>query len=428
MKSLIIDWIKSYYLSDKKAPVEALLANEDFIAHQYWWMLGTLVASVLFFAFIWWLTKEIILSFVVRLAKKTKTNFDDLLVENKFFNAISHLIPLMFLDYFFSIIFLAFPQMLDFSVRITEVLIVFVILVSLKRFMRTIGGFLAEKPTFSGKPIGAYVQTINIVLTILLGVVMVSLLTKQSPTFFLTSLGAMTAIILLVFKDSILGFVGSIQIATNDMVRIGDWVSMEKYGADGDVIQINLTTVKVQNWDKTITTIPTYAFVSDSFKNWRGMSESGGRRIKRSISIQIDTIRFASPELIDRLSNVKMLSSFIAQREEEIENYNQLNKLDQAQINARRQTNVGLFRRYLEYYIKHHERIHQEMTIMVRQLQSSEKGLPIEVYCFTNTIAWGEYEEIMSDIFDHIFAVVNEFDLAIHEEPTNAAIQKLVNR
>ena len=428
MKSLIIDWIKSYYLTDKKAPVEALLANEDFIAHQYWWMLGALIASVLLFAIIWWLTKEIVLSFVIRLAKKTKTNFDDLLVENKFFNAISHLIPLMFLDYFFSIIFLAFPQMLDFSVRITEVLIVFVVLVSLKRFMRTIGGFLAEKSTFSGKPIGAYVQTVNIVLTILLGVVMVSLLTKQSPTFFLTSLGAMTAIILLVFKDSILGFVGSIQIATNDMVRIGDWVSMEKYGADGDVIQINLTTVKVQNWDKTITTIPTYAFVSDSFKNWRGMSESGGRRIKRSISIQIDTIRFASPELLERLANVKMLRSFIAQREEEIDNYNQENKLDQSQINARRQTNVGLFRRYLEYYIKHHERIHQEMTIMVRQLQSSEKGLPIEVYCFTNTIAWGEYEEIMSDIFDHIFAVVNEFDLAIHEEPTNAAIQKLVNR
>jgi miniconductance mechanosensitive channel len=255
---------------------------------------------------------------------------------------------------------------------------------------------------------------------------MISLITKQSPTFFLTSLGAMTAILLLVFKDAILGFVGSIQIASNDMVRIGDWVSMEKYGADGDVLEINLTTVKVQNWDRTITTIPTYAFVSDSFKNWRGMSDSGGRRIKRSVNIQIDTIKFASPDLINRLFKVKMLGDFIQQREEEIKKYNQENNLDESQINARRQTNIGLFRRYLDYYLKNHEQVHQGMTIMVRQLQPTEKGLPLEVYCFTNTVAWLEYESIASDIFDHIFSVVTMFDLAIHEQPTNDALKGLV--
>lgn len=426
MKALILDWVKSFYFEHNNATMEDLLANEAFIAHQYMWMIGMLISLIVLFAIIWWVTKEVILGFFIRLAQKTKTNFDDLLVENKFFNALAHLLPLMFLDYFFSIAFFTFPEVQDFSVRLNEVLIVFVVLVSLKRLMRTIGDFLSTKPAFIGKPLSAYVQTVNIILTIILSIVMVSLLTKQSPAFFLTSLGAMTAILLLVFKDVILGFVGSIQIASNDMLRVGDWVSMEKYGADGDVIEINLTTVKVQNWDRTITTIPTYALVSDSFKNWRGMSDSGGRRIKRSVAIQIDTIKFASPNLLEHLKNVKMLSEFVTQRQEDINKYNEENKLDESQINARKQTNIGLFRRYLDHYLKNHERVHQDMTIMVRQLQPSEKGLPIEIYCFTNTIAWLEYEEIMSDIFDHIFAVIPAFELAIHEQPTSSAISNAI--
>ena len=426
MKALILDWVKSFYFEHNNATMEELLANEAFITHQYMWMIGMLISLIVLFAIIWWVTKEVILGFVIRLAQKTKTNFDDLLVENKFFNALAHLLPLMFLDYFFSIVFFSFPEVQDFSVRLNEVLIVFIVLVSLKRLMRTLGDFLSEKPAFKGKPLSAYVQTVNIILTIILSIVMVSLLTKQSPAFFLTSLGAMTAILLLVFKDVILGFVGSIQIAANDMLRVGDWVSMEKYGADGDVIEINLTTVKVQNWDRTITTIPTYALVSDSFKNWRGMSDSGGRRIKRSVAIQIDTIKFASPGLLERLAQVKMLNNFIVQRQQEIQQYNEEHMLDESQINARKQTNIGLFRRYLDHYLKNHERVHQGMTIMVRQLQPTEKGLPIEIYCFTNTVAWLEYEGIMSDIFDHIFAVIPAFELAIHEQPTSSAISNAI--
>ena len=235
---------------------------------------------------------------------------------------------------------------------------------------------------------------------------MLSVLTKQSPVYFLTSLGAMTAILLLVFKDTILGFVGSIQLSANDMVRIGDWVTMEKFGADGDVIEINLTTVKVQNFDKTITTIPTYSFISDSFKNWRGMEESDGRRIKRSLAVQVDSVKFADKALIDKLSKVKLLSDFVLQRQEEIKKYNEENGLDENQLNARKQTNLGLFRRYLEYYLQNHEGVNTQMTLMVRQLSPTELGVPIELYCFTKTKEWIKYEVVIADIFDHIFAVV----------------------
>lgn len=420
MRDIILNWIKSFYLKDDGSTIEDLLVNEVFLDHQYFWMIGMLLGIVVVSLMIWWATKEILLGFMVSFASKTKTNFDDLLVKNKFFRAIAHLLPLMFLDYFFSIAFFSFPKTLDFADRINEVLIAFTILVSIKRLLRTTGQFLREKPAFEGKPINAYVQTVNILLTIIMSVIILSLLTGQSPTFFLTSLGAMTAILLLVFKDTILGFVGSIQIAVNDMLRVGDWVSMEKYGADGDVIEINLTTVKVQNWDRTITTIPTYNFISDSFKNWRGMADSGGRRIKRDVCIRMESVKFASTELIKKLEKVSFLSDFITQRQADIVDYNKSNNLTEEQLNARKQTNIGLFRRYLEYYLKHNNSVHQEMTIMVRQLQPTPNGVPIEIYCFTNTIAWLEYEAIQGDIFDHIFAVVNEFELEIHENPSGA--------
>jgi miniconductance mechanosensitive channel len=250
-----------------------------------------------------------------------------------------------------------------------------------------------------------------------------SLLTGQSPVFFLTSIGAATAIILLIFKDSILGLVASIQMSVNDMIRLGDWVTMEKYGADGDVIEITLTSVKIQNWDRTITAIPTYAFISESFKNWRGMSESGGRRITRSINIQLDSVKFASPQLLEKLNKVNYISHFVQERSEEIKKYNEKNGLTNDQINARKQTNIGLFRRYLEFYLKNHERIHQDMTLMVRQLAPTEHGVPIQLYCFTNTTVWGEYENIMGDLFDHIFAVVKEFELNIHEAPSGGDVR-----
>jgi miniconductance mechanosensitive channel len=428
MKELILNWIKSFYLEDKKASLEVLLQNDDFISQEYFWMLGLLAAMAVISIIIWWLTKVVLLGVIHAFARKSKTTFDDILVENKFFNAIAHIIPLMLMDYFFSIVFFAFTDVLEFTHRINDFLIVFAILIAVRRLLDAVGIVLKAKPFLEGKPIGAYVQTGKLIVTIVFAIIMLSVITNQSPTFFLTSIGAMTAIILLVFKDTILGFVGSIQLSANDMVRVGDWVTMERFGADGDVIEINLTTVKVQNFDKTITTIPTYSFISDSFKNWRGMADSGGRRIKRSLNIKVDSIKFAPKELIEKLSKVRLLSDFIEEQRHEIEKYNEEHGLkDDLQIHARRETNVGLFRKYVEYYLKSNEELNQEMTLMVRQLQPTTEGLPIEIYCFSNTKVWDDYEVIISDIFDHLFAVVKQFELDIHQNPTGSDFSKLIN-
>ncbi len=428
MRELILKWIARFYELDNVSSLKNLLQQEDHLWHSIGWMLFLLTCTVVVSLAIWWLTKEVLLGFVNSFAKRTKTEFDDILVQKKFFNILAHLLPLLLLDYFFSIVFFTFPNTLEFADRINEVLIALVVLIAIRRFFNTVGEFMRRKPSLEGKPIKSYVQTVNIVVTIFFSIIILSLLTGQSPTFFLTSIGAMTAIIILVFKDTILGFVGSIQMAANDMVRVGDWITMEKYAADGDVIEITLNTVKVQNWDRTITTIPTYNFISESFKNWRGMADSGGRRISRNIHIQIDSVKFASPRLLEKLKEVNHLKPFIEQREKEIKEYNETKGLSQDQINARKQTNIGLFRRYLEFYLKNHERIHQDMTLMVRQLASEDKGVPIQIYCFTNTIVWGEYEEIMGDIFDHIFAVTKEFELAIFESPSGQDFKQFIQK
>src|SRR5690554_3154522 len=427
MKELIFNWIKTFYSIDKTATIEDLLNNPAYQSHKFLWMLAMLGILIVLFILTWYLTRLILLAIIKTIALRSKTKFDDLLVEKKFFKSIAHILPLLFLDYFFSIAFVSFPKILEFSLRLNDFLIVLVILVSVRRFFNAIRVVLEDKPYFHDKPIGAYIQTVKLVITIVFIIVLLSVITGQSPMFFLTSLGAMTAILILVFKDTILGFVGSIQISANDMLRIGDWVTMEKYGADGDVIEINLTTVKIQNFDKTITTIPTYSFISDSFKNWRGMSDSGGRRIKRSLNIKIESIKFADDALIEKLSKVKLLSDFVIEQQKEVEKYNKEHGLvDEYQINARRPTNVGLFRNYVQYYLKNNGELNQEMSLMVRQLQPSSKGLPIELYCFTKSIVWAEYEVAMADVFDHLFAVINRFDLEIHEEITGSDLKAVI--
>tara|TARA_B100000508_G_scaffold136157_1_gene128837 strand:+ start:92552 stop:93838 length:1287 start_codon:yes stop_codon:yes gene_type:complete len=426
MKILLFDWIKSYYLKGEENGMEALLANEAFQDDKYYWMLGLLGAMIVASILIWWLTRQVLVGIIHTFASRTKTKLDDVLVEKKFFNALAHVLPLLFMDYFFSIVFFAFPDAFDFTTRINDFLIIFAVLVSIRRFLNALKVILEEKPFFEGKPIGAYNQTLKLIVTLVFIIILLSVITDQSPTFFLTSLGAMTAVLLLVFKDTILGFVGSIQITANDMLRIGDWVTMEKYGADGDVIEINLTTVKVQNFDMTITTIPTYSFIADSFKNWRGMQDSDGRRIKRSLNVKIDSVKFAEKPLLDRLSKVKILSKFIVEQQKEIEKYNEENGLvDDEQIHARRQTNIGLFRRYIEYYLKNNPSINQNMTLMVRQLQPKDNGLPLEIYCFSATQVWAEYEIVIADIFDHLLSVIHSFDLDIHQSPTGSDFKQL---
>jgi miniconductance mechanosensitive channel len=241
-------------------------------------------------------------------------------------------------------------------------------------------------------------------------------------------MGALTAIIILVFKDTILGFVGSIQLAANDMIRIGDWVTMEKYGADGDVVEINLATVKIQNFDKTITTIPTYSFISDSFKNWRGMLDSDGRRVMRAIHIKIQSVQFCTPEMLDQLGEIELIRSYVESKEKEINDFNAQHEVNKSVLlNGRNQTNLGIFRYYVEQYLINNQEINKEMTMLVRQLAPTEKGVPIQIYAFTNTQEWAHYEAVMADIFDHLLAAVSYFKLEVFESPAGSDMRKLAN-
>jgi len=276
--------------------------------------------------------------------------------------------------------------------------------------------------TASQLPLKGIFQGIKLVCAIIVGILVISLLIGQSPAILISGLGAMAAVLMLVFKDPILGLVAGIQLSANDMLKLGDWLEMPKYGADGAVIDIGLTTVKVRNWDNTITT---WSLVSDSFKNWSGMSASGGRRIKRSLNIDTTSIHFLDEQEQQRLIQARLLKPYMDSRHQEISLWNQQNAADQSILNQRRMTNIGTFRAYLQEYLRNHPRIRKDMTLMVRQLAPDASGLPIEIYCFTNTVVWAEYESIQADIFDHVYAVVDEFGLRIHQSPTGNDIRSL---
>lgn len=358
-------------------------------------------------------------------ADRTNAKWDDHLVDNKVFKGLALMVPLAFLDYFLQIVFYKNPDIEVYSDKLVMILILLASIIIVNRFFNAIKDILNDIKSFQDKPINSYTQVLKIIISGILIIGILSVFTDKSPVFFLTSLGAISAVLLLIFRDTILGFVGSIQLASYDMIRTGDWVTMEKYGADGDVEEINLTTVKVRNFDRTITTIPTYAFISDSFKNWRGMQESDGRRIKRSIKIHIDSVHFASDELIQKLSEVPMLTAFIQKTQKQIEAYNHAEGLEgDMSMYGRRQTNLGLFRQYVSFYLEKHSDINQEMTLLVRQLDPTENGLPLEIYCFTKQKEWGIYEDIVADIFDHIFAVIGEFELRNFERPTGYDFNK----
>jgi len=285
---------------------------------------------------------------------------------------------------------------------------------------------LAHRFAFSSQfPLKGLLQGVKLLSAIVIGIMMISLLIGKSPAILISGLGAMAAVLMLVFKDPILGLVAGIQLSANSMLKMGDWLEMPKYGADGAVIDIGLTTVKVQNWDNTITTIPTYALVSDAFKNWSGMSASGGRRIKRCINIDSTSIRFLSAEEQQKLAQARLLQPYIAERQQEIDSWNGEHNTRDSVLNQRRMTNVGTFRAYLTEYLRQHPKIRKDMTLMVRQMAPGAEGLPVEIYAFTNTVVWLEYESIQADIFDHIFAVVDEFGLRIHQAPTGNDVRAI---
>ncbi len=363
---------------------------------------------------------------ITTLARKSKTEWDDILVEKKFFAAVAHLAPVLLIEVLVPLFFKEFPTFVDYVIRANDVYLIMVVLIMVNRFLNSAQLILSRMDLFKDKPLESYFQLTKIVIGIIAGVLILSVLVSKSPIYFFSAFGAMTAVILFVFKDTILGFIASIQLSANDMIRVGDWVQMDKYGADGDVLEINLTTVKVKNWDKTISTVPTYSFISDSFKNWRGMEETGARRIARSIYINIGSVRFSTPEMIDRFKNIHIISQYVADKEVEIANYNKEHKIDTSQVsNGRRMTNLGTFRAYAKRYIERHPKVDKAQTIIVRQLEPNEKGVPIQIYCFSSDIAWENYEAVQSDIMDHLLSVVPQFDLQVFQNPSGSDFRKL---
>ncbi len=359
------------------------------------------------------------ISFINKISQKTKTHFDDYLVQNKAFLNLSNVIVFYIVTAITDELYVDFP---DFeyviSLILHSLLVVFVIW-AIRSLLNSIKDFLKTLDNFKDKPIDSYVQVVMIFLWVIGVIFIFSIITGRPLINFLVGLGTISAVLLLIFKDTILGFVASIQVAANDMVRIGDWITLEKYGADGDVFEINLASVKVRNFDKTITTIPTYNLISDSFKNWRGMNQSGGRRIKRAIIIKASSIDFLSDKDLESLSKIELIQSYLKARTNEIDHHNTSNNVDKSVlINGRNMTNFGVFRKYIDEYLHSHSAVNKDMTIMTRQLSPTPQGVPLEIYCFSKDKVWKNYEYITADIFDHILAAIPYFNLEVFELPT----------
>lgn len=364
-----------------------------------------------------WITRKVIMSFFIQISAKTKSKFDDILIKNKVPKILSNL-PVLFLYYeTIPILFYDFSENLAaFIQNIAEALLIVLIIALIRAILKSVNDYLKTLASFKDKPLDSYVQVFMIFLWFIGGILILSVLTGKDIGSFLTTLGALSAVLLFVFKDTILGFVASVQITVNDTVRIGDWISMPNSNADGDVISISLSTVQVQNFDKTITSIPTYKLISDSFINWRGMSESSGRRIKKCLLIKTTSIRFLSSNEISDLKKIDRISSFIVKREKEIEIANSVKKTDKSLlINGRNFTNLGLFRQYTQVYLQTHDQINQKMTVMCRQLTPTAQGIPLEIYAFSKDKIWVNYEHISSDIFDHLLAAIPYFHLECFE-------------
>ncbi len=368
------------------------------------------------------IARQFILRSVERLVLKTKTDWDDALTRRKVFSRFSHLAPALVFWGGATLAFEGMPDLISGVRRLAEVYMILVGLSAVSGFLDAAHDIYRKFDISRRIPIRGYIQVVKILTSVAASVFVLSLVLQKSPLVLLTGMGALTAIMLLVFKDAILGLVAGIQLVANDMVRPGDWIEMGKYGADGDVIEVSLTTVKVRNWDKTITTVPTYALISDSFKNWRGMEESGGRRIKRSISIDLDSIRHCDEELLDRFEKVDLIRDYVRETRAQV---TQSSRDGSVPVNGRRMTNIGTFRKYMEAYLREIPDVHSEMTFLVRQLQSTDRGLPIEIYVFSKDQRWVQYEAIQADIFDHFFASLPYFDLRAFQLPSGRSLAAL---
>ena len=360
------------------------------------------------------ITRYIIIKIIFHFFKKTSTKIDDILIEKGFLNRLSYIVPLL-------LIYNLFDNLMNGYEIINRLLLSVIITVlsfSFNSLINVINEIYNRSKYSKSVNIKSYFQILKLIVNLLSIIVVIAVLSGKSPFYLLSGVGALTAVLMLVFKDTILSLVSSIQINSNDLFKIGDWIEAPLFGADGDVIDIALHNVKIQNWDKTISIIPTYKLIDSSFKNWRGMSRSGGRRIKRSIYIDMNSIKFCSDEMINQYRKINVISDYINSKILELKEHNETSNNDELNINGRSLTNIGTYRSYIKGYLKNNINIHKDMTFLVRQLSSTDKGLPIEIYVFTNTTDWIDYEEIQSDIFDHLIASLAQFDLKVFQNPS----------
>ncbi|MCK5168627.1 MAG: mechanosensitive ion channel [Bacteroidales bacterium] len=384
-----------------------------------------ILASIAYF-----ITNKILFRIVIKLARKTKSNWVDIFDKQKVFKRLSHLAPAIVIYYFAEINLVAFPIIASSVQLITYIYMIFAGMLVFDAFLDALHSAYLTLPISRERPIKGYVQSVKIIIYAFGIIFILSVILGKSPKTLFASLGAVAAILILVFKDTILGFVSGIQLSANKMVKPGDWISMPSRNADGTVLEITLNTVKVQNWDKTISTVPTYALISESFQNWKGMEESKGRRIKRSLYVDIKTVKFCDAEMLNRFKKIKLIQDYIEMKQEEIAKFNIERGIENDRASRRNLTNLGVFRIYVENYLEQHPNVYPNIppyTAMVRHLDPTEKGIPIQVYVFSKIQDWVEYEKVQADIFDHILAVISEFELSIFQNPTGDDFRQLTN-
>lgn len=416
ISEMLRDWVYEYM--QRRAMPEWSFDVADFTMRS---MVLLILSIVLYFIF-----KKILLYSIVRLIKKSKSTYDDFFVARKVFHRLAHMAPALVIYFFDDGFYEPYPLFFGFIVKASVLYIIVVLFWTFQAFLKALEDIYNTLSFASERPIRGYMQLVHL-LFILVGILWgISIVFDVQVTKIFAGMGALAAVLLLVFKDTILGFVAGIQLSANKMLKVGDWIEMPSHNADGTVLEVTLNTVKVQNWDRTITTIPTYALVSSPFMNWRGMEESGGRRIKRSINIDMQSVTFCTPEMIEKFKKIQHLKEYIEKRQQEISEYNDLHGVDETVlVNGRRMTNLGVFRKYIENYLSRNPKINMNMTFLVRHLQPTEKGIPLEIYVFSADQRWANYEGIQADIFDHILAVIPEFGLRVFQLPSGSDLQKL---
>ena len=411
MLTLLRDWLIAQGLSPGLAELLGLLADISVV------VVLAYVADVV--------TRRVVVQYVRGLASRSITHWDDHIARHRVLVRLAHVAPAVVIYYFAIPVLGDYPELQAVVRQLCLIYMIAIATLALDGALNAAADVVKASAKARGLPVTGVAQVVKLVLYGVAGISVLSLVLNRSPLLMLSGIGAASAVTMLIFRDAILGFVAGIQLTVNNMVHRGDWIEMPSHGVDGDVTEVGLTTVKVQNFDKTIVTIPTYALISESFKNWRGMSESGGRRIKRAISIDMNSVRFCTEEMLARYTRIRYIAEYVERKRVELENWNAEHGIDRADYaNGRRLTNLGTFRAYIVAYLHHHPMVHNDMTFLIRQLDPTEHGLPIEIYVFSRDQDWARYEAIQADIFDHLLAIVPEFDLRVFQNPSGAAVER----